>query len=302
MTNTNPEEFVLRTDFPFESHYQEVNGHRLHYIDQGKGDPILFLHGNPTSSYTWRNIIPRLEGYGRCIAVDLMGMGRSDKPGTGYSFLVQAGYIEQFIEKLKLSRLTIVGHDWGAAIGLHYAMRHQDKIRGIALLEPQALRPCADWSEFSPPEAVELFQQLRDPGQGWPFMRDNNVFIEGMLHTVINRKISMEELEHYREPFLDPQTRKPLWVFPNQIPVFGQPSEVVQAVEERNLWFTAAAVPKLLLYADPGCNVREPQVNWCREHLPNLTAQSVGTGFHHLAEEQPQAVIACLSEWLQRME
>lgn len=301
MKNNHPENHPIRGDFPFDPHFLEVNGQRLHYIDQGEGDPILFLHGNPTSSYTWRNIIPVLEASGRCIAVDLMGMGRSDKPYIGYTFLEHAGYIESFISQLKLRNLVIIGHDWGAAIGLHYAKRHPDNVRGFALLEPQALYPCGSWAEFSPPEAKELFQLLRDQENGWPFMRDNSVFIEGMTDTIINRKISPEEHDHYREPFRNIEHRKPMWVFPNQIPIAGQPREVVEAVNERNVWFSASKIPKLLLHATPGCNTRAPQLAWCREHLQNLTVQSVGNGFHHLAEEQPQAVREALFNWIREI-
>ncbi|MNR26903.1 Haloalkane dehalogenase [compost metagenome] len=169
------------------------------------------------------------------------------------------------------------------------------------MLEPQALYPNAAWSDFSPPEAQPLFQKLRDPEEGWLFMRDNSVFIEGMTTTIINRSISPEELEQYREPFRNLEDRKPMWVFPNQIPIEGRPTEVVKAVNARNTWFTSSPIPKLLFYATPGCTVREPQLDWCRKHLQNLTVCDVGKGFHHLAEENPHAIGRKLQRWLQQV-
>ncbi|MBW7475734.1 haloalkane dehalogenase [Paenibacillus oenotherae] len=288
-------------DYPFESQYRIVNDHRLHYMDQGTGDPVVFLHGNPTWSYTFRNIIPYVQHSNRCIAVDLIGMGRSDKPDIGYTFLEHVDYVTRFIEELGLSDIVLVGHDWGVAIGLQYAMNHRDKVKAVAMIEPQALYPNHAWSDFSPAEAQSLFQTLRDPEKGWPFMRDNSVFIEGMTTTIINRPITAEEHEQYREPFRNPEDRKPMWVFPNQIPIEGHPSEVVEAVMNRNAWFTASPIPKLLIYATPGCTVREPQINWCRTHLHNLTLCDSGKGFHYLTEENPHVIGQELQRWLHQI-
>lgn len=297
----NKDTKTIGKDYPYESRYATVNGHRLHYIDEGSGAPVVFLHGNPTWSYAFRNVIPYAHNSNRCIAVDLIGMGRSDKPNIGYTFLEQVDYVTQFIEQLDLDPFVLVGHDWGAAIGLHYAMNNPSRIKSIVMLEPQALYPNQAWSDFSPPDSHALFQTLRDSELGWPFMRDQSVFIEGMTKTIINRQITIEELEYYREPFRNPEDRKPLWVFPNQIPIEGQPAEVVAAVEARNQWFKASAIPKLLFYATPGCTIREPQLAWCRSHLQNLTLFDIGKGFHHLLEENPHGIGRELQRWLQRM-
>ncbi|MEK3885551.1 haloalkane dehalogenase [Paenibacillus sp. PL2-23] len=297
---SHSETLPIGKEYPFESRYMTVNESQLHYIDVGCGEPVVFLHGNPTWSYTFLNIISYIQASNRCVAVDLIGMGRSGKPDISYTFLEHVDYVTRFIEQLGLDRITLVAHDWGAAIGLHYAMNHSDKVKAVALLEPQALVPNATWSDFSPPEAQPLFQKLRDPEEGWPFMRDNSVFIEGMTNTIINRPISPEEHEHYREPFRKPEDRKPMWVFPNQIPIEGQPSEVVEAVNTRNAWFTASPIPKLLFYATPGCTVREPQLAWCRKHLPNLRLFDIGKGFHHLTEENPHAIGQELQRWLEQ--
>lgn len=288
---------TIRADYPFESRYLNVNGHNLHYIEQGSGNPILLLHGNPTWSYMYRNLIPYLDKLGRCIAVDLIGMGRSEKPDIGYTFLEQVDYVSKFIEQLGLKDIIIVGHDWGMAIGLQYAGSHSENVTAVAMLEPQALYPCPDWEAFTPAESAELFQKLRDPEEGWPFMRDNNVFVEGMPHIIINRTFTVEEHEFYREPFRVPDSRKPSWVFPNQIPIEGKPDEVAKAVELRNEWFTQTPIPKILFYADPGCPIREPQMAWCREHLKNLTLFPIGKGFHHLLEENPHVIGQELQRW-----
>lgn len=291
------ENLPIDTECPFESRFLEVNGHQLHYIDQGSGSPILFLHGNPTWLYMWRNIIPYLQNSARCIAVDLIGMGRSDKPDIGYTFLEHVDYVSQFIEKLGLTNVVLVGHDWGMAIGLQVANNHPDQVKAIAMIEPQALYPCPSWEEFTPVEATELFQTLRDPELGWPLMRDKSVFVEGMPTIIINRTLTADEHEHYREPFKDHDSRKPMWVFPNQIPIAGEPSEVVQAVRLRNTWFTESTIPKILFYAAPGCTIREPQISWCQANLKYLTTFDIGKGYHHLVEENPHDIGQELQRW-----
>jgi haloalkane dehalogenase len=285
----------IRRDFPFQSRYIEILGAKMHYIDEGQGDPILFLHGNPTWSYLWRNIIPPMPD--RCIAIDLMGMGRSDKPDISYRFLDQMRYVEEFIRKMKLTRITFVCHDWGAAFGLHYAMHHQEQVKGIALIEPQTLRPNKDWNMFSPFEAVELFQKLRDPEMGWEFMRESSPFIEGMTRTIINRTITEEEQNYYREPFKNLDDRKPMWVFPNEIPIAGKPEDIVQAVEKRNKILKESNIPMILFYATPGCTVRESAIQWCKENIKNLQLCHIGKGFHYLPEENPQLISTELSRW-----
>ncbi len=295
----------IGADYPFEANYASVRGDRMHYADTGAanaagGRTAVFLHGNPTWSYMYRNILPYLRDSHRCIAVDLIGMGRSDKPRIDYTFAEHVDYVTSLLDQLNLGPFALIGHDWGAAIGLQYALHHPEQGTSVALIEPQALYPNAAWSDFSPPEAQELFRMLRDPEQGWPFMRENSPFVEGMTQTIVNRTITPREHEHYREPFRDLNDRRPMWAFPNQIPIEGDPPEVVSAVEARNVWFESSDIPKLLLYASPGCNVREPQLAWCREHLRGLTTIDIGSGFHHLTEENPAAVGAALRDWLNR--
>src|ERR671918_1275104 len=195
---SSPHQQNISAEFPFESKYVEVLGSKMHYIDEGEGDPILFIHGNPTSSYLWRNIIPYVEPHGRAIAVDLIGMGKSDKPDIGYRFVDHARYLESFIEKLDLKNITLVVHDWGSALGFNYAMRHEDNGKGNAFMEA-FLMPLT-WSEF--PENVKgIFQTIRTPGSGYDLIVNKNFFVEKLLPDAILRNLTQEEMNQYREPY-----------------------------------------------------------------------------------------------------
>ncbi|HZA69335.1 MAG TPA: haloalkane dehalogenase, partial [Nitrososphaeraceae archaeon] len=182
--NMLPYEQNISAEFKFESNYVEMLGSKMHYIDEGEGDPILFIHGNPTSSYLWRNIIPYVEPYGRAIAVDLMGMGKSDKPDIDYRFVDHAKYLEAFIEKLGLKNITLVVHDWGSALGFNYAMRHEDNVKGIAFMEA-FLMPLT-WDGF-PNNAKKIFQLIRTPDVGYDLIVNKNFFVEQLLPSAILR-------------------------------------------------------------------------------------------------------------------
>ena len=219
--NTNNKK-QISTEFLFQSNFVEVHGSKIHYIDEGKGEPILLLHGNPTSSYLWRNIIPHLTDNARCIAPDLIGMGKSDKPDIEYRFFDHVKYIEGFIDKMKLKDITLVVHDWGSALGFHYAMRNEDKIRGIAFMEA-ILAPTESWDMFQPgfgPEGQKLFQAFRTPDVGWDMIVNQNIFLEVILPKIGTvRRLSEDEMAHYREPFRKPEYRKPVWRWSNEIPI-----------------------------------------------------------------------------------
>src|SRR5918996_4699424 len=193
-----PHQQNISAEFPFESKYVEVLDSKMHYIDEGEGDPILFIHGNPTSSYLWRNIIPYVEPYGRAIAVDLMGMGKSDKPDIDYRFVDHAKYLEAFIEKLGLKNITLVVHDWGSALGFNYAMRHEDNVKGIAFMEA-ILRPLR-YDEFPDDDVKKIVQTYRTPEAGYDLIVNKNFFIEQLIPSMILRKLTEEEMNQYREP------------------------------------------------------------------------------------------------------
>jgi len=284
--------------FDFESRFVEVHGARMHYVDVGEGPVVLFLHGNPTWSYLWRNIIPWLSPQARCIAPDLVGMGRSDKPDIGYRFFDHARYVDGFIDALGLEEVTLVGHDWGSALGLHWARRHPQRVRAIALME--AIIAPARWSEF-PAEFRVGFRLMRTPVIGWCMVSLMNGFVEQVLPAAVVRRLSDEEMRHYREPYPTVRSRRPTRQWPCEIPIDGRPADVHEAVSAYNRYLQEAPVPKLLLHADPGGIIREPAVQWCRDHLDNLETVHIGRGIHFLQEDQPRAIGAALADWCARL-
>jgi haloalkane dehalogenase len=288
----------ISADFPFTLRHVEVHGSRMAYVDEGSGDPIVFLHGNPTSSYLWRNVIPHLSGLGRCIAPDLIGMGRSDKPELDYRFVDHARYVDGFLSALDLQRITFVIHDWGSALGLDWAMRHPDRVRGIAMMEA-ILRPIPSWEQF-PAEGRELFQQLRTPGVGEAMVLDHNVFVEQLLPGGVLRGLTAAEMAHYREPYAERAARKPTLAWPRQIPIAGEPADVVEIVTRYGEALCRSQLPKILFTAEPGAMVRPPLVAWCRENLPNLEVVALGKGSHFLQEDHPHALGEKLADWLRR--
>jgi len=287
----------ISSKFPFQSHYVEVMGSRMHYIDEGRGDPILFIHGNPTSSYLWRNIIPFVEPYGRIIAVDLIGMGKSDKPDIDYRFVDHAKYLEEFIGKLDLKNITLVIHDWGSALGFNYAKNNEQNIKGIAFMEA-ILRPLT-WDTF-PKEAKDIFQKFRTPKIGYELIVNENFFIEKVLPSAILRNLTDEEMNHYRQPFKTLESRKPVWVWPNEIPIDRKPTDVHQIVTNYSEWLQRTDIPKLLIYTNPGGLIGASMVKWSDTNLENLKTAYVGEGIHYIQEDHPQAIGKTLASWIQQ--
>lgn len=292
MTNSD-----ISADFPFNSKYIEVHGSTMHYIEEGEGDPILFLHGNPTSSYLWRNIIPHVTHLGRCIAPDLIGMGKSDKPDIDYRFIDHSKYIDGFIEALHLRDIAFVIHDWGSALGFYYAMRNEDNVRAIAFMEA-ILTPAPSWDMF-PKDFIEIFKSFRTPDLGWDLIVNKNVFVEKILPHGVIRDLSKEEMDFYREPFKIPESRKPLWRWPNELPINGEPADVATIVAAYNEWLQKTDIPKLLFYVSPGALVRESDVAWCRENLSNLITVDLGDGIHFIQEDHPHEIGEGLAKWLE---
>lgn len=285
---------IVSADWPYTSRYLNVLGSRMHYVEAGTGDPVLFLHGNPTSSYLWRNIMPYLTPIARCVAVDLIGMGKSDKPNLDYRFVDHSRYLDRFIEQLGLNRLTLVIHDWGSALGFHYASRHESNVSGIAFMEA-LVRPLS-WEEW-PHKVRSLFQQFRSPAVGWDLIVNKNVFVEQVLPGAIHRTLHREEMDRYREPFLEVGNRKPVWRWPNEIPIEDKPSDMVELVQTYSDWLGRSAVPKLMLYAQPGALIRGRLVEWCRQHIRALKSIDIGPGLHFVQEDQPHAIGRALREW-----
>ena len=284
---------------PYESKSVDVLGSQMHYVEGGQGDPVLFLHGNPTSSYLWRNVMPHLDPAAWVIAPDLIGMGQSDKPDLEYRLVDHVRYVEGFIEALGLRRLTLVIHDWGSALGFHYACRHEANVKGVAFME--AIVRSMTWDEW-PHTVRPLFESFRTPEVGWDLVVNKNVFVEQVLPGAIQRKLTDEEMNHYRQPFIDPPSRKPVWRWPNEIPIDGQPEDVVQLVDAYSDWLGRSDLPKLLLHATPGALLRKDQVQWCEQHMKNLRSVDIGPGLHFVQEDRPDEIGTAIREWYEGLE
>lgn len=284
----------ISSEFPFKSNYIDIHGSSIHYIDEGSGDPILFLHGNPTSSYLWRNIIPHLTSCGRCIAPDLIGMGKSGKPVIDYRFVDHSKYVESFINKMELKNITFVVHDWGSALGFHYAMRHEDNIKGIAFME--AIIKPVTWDKF-PKDFKMGFKLFRTPVLGWLMIAGLNIFVEQILPKAIVRRLTEKEKNYYREPYKSIRSRKPLWRWPNEIPIDGHPADVTKIVQHYNKRLRESDLPKLLFYAHPGGLITSVMLEWCQQKLKNLKTIDIGNGIHYLQEDNPHLIGSELAKW-----
>jgi len=288
------QEQEISAAFPFESKFVEVLGSKMHYVEQGEGDPILFLHGNPTSSYLWRNVIPHLSSIGRCIALDLIGMGKSDKPDIGYRFPDHSKYVDGFIEALGLKNITLVIHDWGCALGFYYATRNESNVKGIAFMEG-LVRPLT-WDEW-PEQAKQIFEGFRTQGAGETMILENNMFVEQVLPGSVLRSLTDEEMTVYREPYTTKESRLPTLQWPREIPLDGEPADVATILTESTAWAGKSETPKLLLHFEPGAIMRN-LVSWCEENFKNLKTVSAGAGVHFVQEDQPDTIGKEIAGWM----
>ena len=285
------------TGTSIESRYADVLGARMHYLELGQGDPILLLHGNPTSSFIWRDVIPELSSAGRCIAPDLIGMGRSQKPDLAYRFFDHARYLEEFIHQLKLRNVTIVGHDWGGALGFYYSMHHERNVRAIAFFET-IVKPLA-WSEF-PSDMRMALRLFRLPVVGQLLIQGLNLFVNKALTDGVLGHLEERVLVEYARPFPSFASRKPIWRMPNDIPIDGKPSDIHEIAVSWSAWLCRSEVPKLLLYGRPGLLIGPKDIAWCRANIRKLEVADVGEGLHYLQEEQPHAISRSLVNWLKK--
>jgi haloalkane dehalogenase len=282
----------------YQKKHVSVKGLKMAYVEAGTGDPIVFLHGNPTSSYLWRNIIPHLEPLGRCIAPDLIGMGDSDKlPESGpdsYRFVEHRGYLDGFLEAVGVSStVTFVIHDWGSALGFDWANRHRDAVKGIAYME--AIVQPITWDEF--PNAVKpVFQGFRSP-KGEDMVLEQNVFVEMVLPGAVARKLTDEEMAVYRRPFMEPgESRRPTLTWPRQIPIEGEPADVVEIVSDYGRWLQGSnELPKLYIDAEPGAILRGKARDFCRS-WPNQQEVTVA-GVHFVQEDSPDEIGQAIAKW-----
>lgn len=290
---------ISATEHPKQ--FIEVNGKRMAYVEMGEGDPIVFQHGNPTSSYLWRNIMPELANHGRCIAVDLIGMGDSaklDDPGPdSYRYVEHRDYLFAAWRQLNVTgNVTFVIHDWGSALGFDWASQHADKVRGIAYMEG-IVRPVS-WQEW--PEAIRpLFQGFRSAA-GETMVLEKNVFVERVLPGSVLRGLTEDEMAVYRRPFENEgESRRPTLTWPRQIPLDGEPADVHQIVARYADWLCNSAIPKLFINAEPGAILTGPQREFCRG-FPNQTEVTVA-GSHFIQEDSPLEIAAAIRDWLYQL-
>jgi haloalkane dehalogenase len=291
---------MISAAFPYEKRYQSVLGYQMAYVDVGEGDPIVFLHGNPASSYVWRNIIPHLEGLGRCLAPDLIGMGDSDKlhnsGPASYGFFEHRSYLDRLLEQLGVrERVTFVLHDWGSALGFDWAYRHPEAVKGLVYMEPIA-RPLS-WATW--PEATrDLWKAFRST-EGERLILEDNLFIENLLPRVVLRGLSEQELAEYRRPFAEPgEGRRPMLSWPRQAPIDDERADMSELVTAYGTWLAQSDVPKLYINNDPG--TAKPAVRaFCRTW--SAQAEITVKGSHYLQEDSPDEIGTAIATWLRTL-
>ena len=267
--------------------------------DTGSGAvPVVFVHGNPTSSYLWRNVIPHVAGTARCLAPDLIGMGASGKPDIAYRFAEHADYLDGWFDALGLDEVVIVGQDWGGALGMDWAARHPGRVRGVAVTMT-ILRPTR-WTDYTP-QAAETFRAFRsEPGE--KMVLQDNMFIESYLRTSIQRPLAPGEFDAYRNPYPDPSSRRPLLAWSREIPIDGHPADVHERVETYGRWMNQTPdVPKLLMTVEPGVGIGSPEViAWAADTFASVEIESLGPAGHFAPEDQPDAIGTAINRWLTR--
>ena len=278
-----------------------INNKTMSYIDEGEGDAIIFQHGNPTSSYLWRNVMPHLEGQGRLIACDLIGMGDSEKltnsGSDSYNYFEHRDFLFTLLEELNIGKQVVfVIHDWGSALGFDWSFQNQERVQGIAYMEG-IVKPVT-WDEW-PENATKVFQGFRSEA-GESMVLDKNIFVERVLPSSIMRELSEEEMDEYRRPFLNPgEDRRPTLSWPRQIPIQGEPKEVVEVVENYSKWLSSSDLPKLFINADPGSILTGKQREFCRS-WPNQEEVTV-KGTHFMQEDSPDEIGKAVSRFVSKL-
>jgi len=282
---------------PATQQFATINGKRIAYLEAGSGDPIVLLHGNPTSSYLWRNVIPHLEGLGRVIAPDLIGQGDSEKLPESegperYSFQVAFDYLDGLLKHIAADQnVTLVLHDWGSGLGFHWASQNPQAVKGVAYME--AIVAPLSWQDW-PESARGIFQGFRSD-KGEDLVLTRNLFVEGVLPSSVLRDLSEEEMAQYRAPFDTPANRQPTLNWPRQIPIDGEPPHMVSLVEAYGAFMAESPIPKLFINAEPGSILVGAQRDFCRR-WPNQTEVTV-EGLHFIQEDSPEAIGRAIADW-----
>jgi haloalkane dehalogenase len=288
----------ISPDFPYQKKTTSVLGTQIAYVDDGSGSSVVFLHGNPTSSYLWRNVMPHVAASGRILAPDLVGMGDSG-PSTdgGYRFVDHARYLDAWLEKVAVgSNVVLVVHDWGSALGFDWASRHPGRVKGIAYME--AIVCPLEWDDW-PESARSIFQGMRSPA-GETLVLEKNVFVERILPASVIRTLSDAEMAEYRRPYVSVgESRRPTLTWPREIPVGGEPADVVEVVRRYGDWLSTSPVPKLFVNAEPGSILTGRQREYCR-NWPNQREVTV-PGNHFLQEDSPHEIGEALATWMRSL-
>jgi haloalkane dehalogenase len=255
----------------------------------------IFLHGNPTSSYLWRNILPLVAPVAHCIAPDLIGFGQSGKPEIEYRFADHVRYLDAFLEDAGITSAFLVVHDWGSGLAFELAARRPEFIRGLAFME--FIRPMPTWSDFHP-DQIETFKKFRTPGMGEEMILQGNAFVEGVLPAATARKLTEDEMSVYRAPFPTPESRRPTWRFPQELPIAGQPADAYSTIEKAHRALAQSIYPKLLFVGDPGALVSPAFAASFAKGLKNCRMVQLSSGLHYVQEDHPDVIGANIKEWL----
>lgn len=287
----------MSTLFDVELPKVQVLGSSMAYREAGDREaPVaLFLHGNPTSSYIWRNILPRVAPVAHCIAPDLIGFGQSGKPDIEYRFADHVRYLDAFLANAGILSAFVIAQDWGTALAFHLAARRPEFIRGLAFME--FIRPMPTWDDFHA-DARETFQKFRTPGVGEEMILGGNVFVEQVLPRATVRKLTDEEMSVYRAPFSTPESRRPTWRFPNELPIAGEPADVYSTLEEAHRALAQSSYPKLLFAGNPGALISPAVAHGFADKLEDCRLVELDSGIHYLQEDQPEVIGTTINEWL----
>jgi|TARA_B110000444_G_scaffold251771_1_gene280108 haloalkane dehalogenase len=294
-------------DFPYEYKFVEIDGNRIAYIEKGEGDPILFIHGAPTSSYLWRNILPWMSDRGRCISMDLIGFGQSDKPKDHFGYFIHTDYVRKFIEALDLKNITLVLHDWGFNYGMEYTVDHPENVKGVcygeALMSPRY--PIDDTESYGKecPGVLNMYRTMQSEA-GHDIAVTQNLFVERVMPEHIYRKMTQAEMMHYRQPFFNVEDRGPILQMPRDVPLDGEPADIRASYTKYNDWFESdnKTVPTLHVYATPGAVNTTEDAAWMCNNIRNHESAWIGTGIHYIQEDNPEGWGRALRDWHRRID
>ncbi len=293
--------FAAPAGKPMAKARRTILGSDMAYVDRGSGRPVVFLHGNPTSSYLWRNIIPHVADTHRAIAPDLIGMGDSDKPDIDYSYADQAAHLHGLLDELDLRDAVLVVHDWGSGLGFHYARTRPERITGVVFMEATAppFFPIPSYEALGPFE--DFLRSIKSEGTGEELVLNQNMFIDQFLRGGgTNAPLSDAIMAEYNRPFPTPESRKPVLQWPREIPVAGEPANVHAIAAANNDWLTSSDIPKLLFHVTPGAMISPQTADHLKQHVKNLETVHLGPGGHFLQEDYPDEIGRGIADWLTR--